>query len=994
MMMMRRHNNIHQGYPTADNWTTILLPSVIFLFLTRSWYVTAELHRNRGGLGGGMMKGSDSDTWGREILFAGGNNKQGGDDSNFIVFNLKNGGDLGTLQSSASLQNDDSSIKTFGESNDNAGNNIISTSTIIHHKRRNIMISDSNEYRDPFNVSHPPNETNVTTPQSLPFEFEIDLFVKDDAITNDLLQNLAAGLAKYIERKFKELVALCTIFVEGCSFDSKKLELRHVDLSLSLLNVKWRDNRRLRYSFLTSSIVNPQLRSRRVIQSDQKDPSKIKVMTINVNGLVQYSIMEMDDSILTPASVEKEWNAAYVDIVSQRQLEQAIDDMAIKGVVKLERVMMKQNSNGQTKNIWSDNTADIMAYNAVSESITQNEDISNLYNDDRSNNNNNNDEEKNIVSEIQTEDNNSDTKKGSSGLERPSTLSIIFGFILTAIAIMSLIAYAYIFYRKRQKRLRKKKKMQDSITFPPAILPKQSPNYQCKMSPNAQSVSASRSSPRRSKTMILSRAQSSHSEETSYKGLESSIGSEDISDLFANELKLAASLDQQAWDEFQRKKEALEDSKIGSELKLGTSTSRRFGNSRKEQTMPSLLSKNLAGSENEAETEAIETELRTSPFVGKSFPYGDEIEEYVDDSLADQIEMSPKSRSIPGLQPLASLQPRHSVLSQASSLWEEKKDETSPADCFSEELRNKIERDTAESDSTSLSTSDIVSEVSELSRYVKRYGRRKDRKNKRDGYIHDRSNFEGTQSSLTNAHKAMSIGMDGRVYEPEQRRNDFSEADKYSSRMMAPPSSPEGQTRGLHPDLPFDEASNTDDNEDNSIRTQRLGISPYKASNYPKSQYNNSSSHVEDDSSSNREPTISSRDESRDNYYDAVGRGQNNASGPQDRSRSSSSRLSRLRSNDAIIDSSTSDVNLALPSDHLTFGGTAPLNLKRYNKNKNSAAVVSAATSHLNHKPTAKSNYTFDRLRGLFEQKTNKQPAPIYPPDEHWQNSGSLGHKH
>jgi len=53
-------------------------------------------------------------------------------------------------------------------------------------------------------------------------------------------------------------------------------------------------------------------------------------------------------------------------------------------------------------------------------------------------------------------------------LTRPSTLSIVFGFLLVAIATMGLIAYGYIFYKKRQKRLRKKRLMQETISYPAA----------------------------------------------------------------------------------------------------------------------------------------------------------------------------------------------------------------------------------------------------------------------------------------------------------------------------------------------------------------------------------------------------------------------------------------------------------------------------------------------------------------------------------------------
>ena len=58
--------------------------------------------------------------------------------------------------------------------------------------------------------------------------------------------------------------------------------------------------------------------------------------------------------------------------------------------------------------------------------------------------------------------------------------------------------------------------------------------------------------------MILAPVEETFSEDTSYKGIESSIASEDAPDAFAEELQKAASLDQQAWDEFQKRKQALD----------------------------------------------------------------------------------------------------------------------------------------------------------------------------------------------------------------------------------------------------------------------------------------------------------------------------------------------------------------------------------------------------------------------------------------------------
>ena len=73
--------------------------------------------------------------------------------------------------------------------------------------------------------------------------------------------------------------------------------------------------------------------------------------------------------------------------------------------------------------------------------------------------------------------------------------------------------------------------------------------------------------------------------------------------------------------------------------------------------------------------------------------------------------------------------------------------------------------------------------------------------------------------------------------------------------------------------------------------------------------------------------------------------------------------------------------------------GVARLNFKRLNKTGNTGAVVKAANPQRNSdQPKASSsNNRFDKLRGMFEQKTNEQPDPIYPPGENWQNGGSFG---
>jgi hypothetical protein len=840
------------------------------------------------------------------------------------------------------------------------------------------MIIEPLDYNDPIKTGNP------LIRETLPLNFEIGLLVQQDSYTNNLLQNVETALEEYIEMEYQKLV-------DGAASETIKLE--QVDLTLYLVDSKWWEERQRRH--LDLDLLKGPLRSRQRNLQEQQQPSNIKLMAIDVVGSVYYS-MEVDGSIPTPDNIQEQWSAAYVDIVSQNQLQQAIGDAGIEGVLRLEQVTINNDLNGNTE--------------VARENSDTGDNISNLYKDD---NNNLNIEDRNpavVGNSIE-----SSTNDKSSQLERPSTLSIIFGFVLTGIAIIGLIAYAYIFYRKRQKRLRKKRKMQETITFPSAAatISKTNHNMPARSIPQSSPIPASHSSNKvHANPMILSRADTSYSEDTSYKGIESSIGSEDISDSFASELQLAASLDQQAWEEFQRKKEALDRGEINGVSGLGA-PNRMPNKNRKTSartSVPSLLSRDLIRSQEE-EDDAIETDLEGTASFGKSFPYGDEAKEIGGDGDDEVNEFPSSARSM--RQEPESWEPYHSALSQPSGLgaWEEKK-ETSPSDFFAQKLQD-IENDLVESAGQPVgisrrstealttddsATSDILSEVSELSRYVRRYERRKDRKSKRDGHLQERhSRVDGIDSYSSPApNNTMSIGMDGRVYKP-QSSNNYAGVANSSSPIESPPYSP-----GLEEFVSDDDESNAEDIEG----SQRLGISPYRTSNYTEpSHYKNPPLRDEENSSSNRTPSSRTRSgRSQEDYRYAVGYGQDGSSHHHDRSRSSSSRLAHLRANDAIIDSS-SDVNLIVPDSNLNStsikalsvsnkgSGTARLNLERTNKSKNTAAVVSTATSHHNDKPSTKSNYRFDKLRGLFEQRTNEQPEPIYPPGENWQNAGSLGNK-
>lgn len=436
----------------------------------------------------------------------------------------------------------------------------------------------------------------------------------------------------------------------------------------------------------------------------------------------------------------------------------------------------------------------------------------------------------------------------------------------------------------------------------------------------------------------------------------------------------------------------------------------------------------------------IGTDLKGSSksISGSSFPYGDEREndQHINGNLTKKPNLSVSSIR----------KSRHSVLSPDFSLWEERH-ETGHNELTSSQTAQRTEIESShtgpDNNTDRATTSDILSEVSELSRYVRRYERRKDRKSNQDEHAQDRS-------LRTSNSRSMSIGMDGLVSSSSNRKN--------------------SAARGSYDDDDDDDddvisyctATDDDDIDDGSIRSQRLGISPYHATVYLESYHDrNETSSLEE----NKDPTILSKNgpQQEDNTrstadtaveysIDNVAEGPNNdtISEVYDRSRSSSfsrrskltsTRLARLRANDAIIDSSNSDVNLTVGNGSIDgiVGrtrnnedkkgrdgggdyGFARLSLSRANKDKNTAAVVSAVTSHLIKNKNAttvsssslsswsnkqrlncsesegsntadKPNSSFNKLRTIFEQKTNEQPGPIYPPDEHWQYT-SLGNKH
>ena len=215
-----------------------------------------------------------------------------------------------------------------------------------------------------------------------------------------------------------------------------------------------------------------------------------------------------------------------------------------------------------------------------------------------------------------------------------------------------------------------------------------------------------------------------------------------------------------------------------------------------------------------------------------------------------------------------------------------------------------------------------------------------------------------------------SIGMDGRVISNSDPvdQADVGITNSHSS-SLSPPSVPphekadplgkySRQTSRMIADDDRAYISDTEGSEDGpheepgSEHSRRLGISPFRAS-------------VPDDRYLSTTRSLSSN----------------------------KSRLSELRKTDAIIDSSKSDVNPSYDRDQMKAAMRAVPQIQpatitesgRFARANVNDPSPNKGTFSASPRVKETKNKRFNKLRGLFEQRTNEQPEPIYPPTEHWQ---------
>ena len=550
----------------------------------------------------------------------------------------------------------------------------------------------------------------------------------------------------------------------------------------------------------------------------------------------------------------------------------------------------------------------------------------------------------------------------SDGLERPSTLAIIFGFALTGIAAAGLVAYAYIFYRKRRKRLARQKQMRESIQY---------------HMPNKLSSPSKRPQTPKAPVVTTVKEESENddgSEESSYKGIDSFESEEVPTDSFARELQMAASLDQQAWENFQQKKEVLDRDHQALKPSSGRGRDRR-------QRSPEESINHHGGSSQWA----------------KSFPYGDEAQSVVEQG----VEWTPDA-----MDDVSNWEPYNQNDSQASSpKSEEKKEEYGAFDARSRKpfsastgaTLQSIEQTMAmhgsnDDPAVDTNTSDIVSEVERLSRFVQRYDKRKERRLSREQHVRGRSS-DGSYSINQTYSNSSSSQTENISYlnnvrpsprEDVSKPSGFGQIGHQAPRITSFTGAIQDSSLAAFNDqiLQISDDEKSENTEDRSIISQRLGITPFSVQKPGElsSQSHNAMSpmmqNVPQSTARGADGSFAlpmdeeSFERRRRTQSDGGGLSLSNLRHNSAMMDHSKPGLHDLRANNAIIDSSKSDVNVGY------FDG--PYGPDDEQEPPKTPRVLKTSRG-INPSP----NKRFNKLFNLFEERPNKEG--IFPPDPNWQ---------
>ena len=164
------------------------------------------------------------------------------------------------------------------------------------------------------------------------------------------------------------------------------------------------------------------------------------------------------------------------------------------------------------------------------------------------------------------------TDENDNQKDGPEWWEIIIAAVLIVLMVVSLVAYGYVFWKKRKKRLMRRKQFGVSGKTPSPYKGAPPPRGRGASVTPAKSMGANAVQSLPTKPNYPRGVGEMHSsdEESSYKGLGSA--SEDAgADMFAKELRLAASLDRKAWDDFHERQEQFHDEDEDGGMMMGQS---------------------------------------------------------------------------------------------------------------------------------------------------------------------------------------------------------------------------------------------------------------------------------------------------------------------------------------------------------------------------------------------------------------------------------------
>ena len=144
-----------------------------------------------------------------------------------------------------------------------------------------------------------------------------------------------------------------------------------------------------------------------------------------------------------------------------------------------------------------------------------------------------------------------------SGKSKPTTVAIVFGFAIVGLALLSLVFYALTWWKGYKKKAAHRKRERQGVHA--AYSKPAATNSTIGAQPMQQQQAPSQAAPGfLASSNVTAVRDDSSEDDSSYQGVGSETDSDKDNDAFARELKLAATLDMRAWEDYQKKRKSFE----------------------------------------------------------------------------------------------------------------------------------------------------------------------------------------------------------------------------------------------------------------------------------------------------------------------------------------------------------------------------------------------------------------------------------------------------